>query len=94
MLIVYYCKYVEQKGYNDMYELGQLLRHRYDGYLNQTYDINQIMVKATDVDRFIQSAISLNEGLFPSDSSDATGTRYSVPVHSLTQEVNKVGLQF
>ena len=86
-----YIPTVEQKGYDEMFALGKLLRHRYDGYLNPVYDVNQILVKANDGDRFLQSAMALNEGLFPSNHTQSIGPRNLVPVHSICkQETNNV----
>ena len=73
-----------------MYEVGRVLRHRYDGYLKAVYDMNQILVKAPDVDRCIQSAMALTLGLFPPVPQDTIGQWNLVPIHSISNEVNNV----
>ncbi len=78
-----------QKGKVQMYELGKLLRRRYDGYLDLIYSPSQILVQAGSIDRWIQSANALNSGLFLNQKVD--GTRLSfVPVHVISWAIDNV----
>ena len=47
------------------YNLGKFLRNRYNDFLGEKYDENDIYVRASDVDRTMMSAMSNLAGLYP-----------------------------
>lgn len=47
------------------FELGQFIRHRYDGYLEKKYSPKELYVTSSDMDRTIMSLESNLAGLFP-----------------------------
>ena len=47
------------------YKLGKYLRNRYKNLLSDTYDENDIYIRASDVDRTMMSAMSNLAGLYP-----------------------------
>ena len=47
------------------YKLGKYLRNRYENLLSDTYDENDIYIRASDVDRTMMSAMSNLAGLYP-----------------------------
>ncbi|PSN42750.1 hypothetical protein C0J52_10659 [Blattella germanica] len=54
-----------KEGKNEMYELGQFLRSRYDGYLDKIYSSREVLVKSSALDRCLMSAQLALAGLFP-----------------------------
>ena len=53
------------RGKMQQFELGQLIRERYDGFLSSNYSQQEIVVRSTDVDRTLMSAMSDLSGLYP-----------------------------
>jgi lysosomal acid phosphatase len=76
------------KGKERHYELGQWLRNRYSGFLNEQYNTDEIYVRSTDVDRTLMSAESNLAGLYPPVNrhwNKALGWQ-PIPVHTVPQK--------
>ncbi|XP_071942877.1 testicular acid phosphatase homolog isoform X2 [Antedon mediterranea] len=52
-----------------MYKLGTFLRNKYDFFLDQSFNENQIYVRSTDFDRTIDSANWTLKGLYPNETN-------------------------
>ncbi|XP_059831354.1 lysosomal acid phosphatase-like isoform X6 [Hypanus sabinus] len=53
-----------QVGMKQHYALGQYLRHRYNTFLNSSYDRHEVYVQSTDIDRTLMSAQVNLAGLY------------------------------
>eukprot|EP00088_Acartia_fossae_P068667 TRINITY_DN8752_c0_g1_i1.p1 TRINITY_DN8752_c0_g1~~TRINITY_DN8752_c0_g1_i1.p1 ORF type:complete len:419 (+),score=82.51 TRINITY_DN8752_c0_g1_i1:162-1418(+) len=74
------------KGKERHYELGQWLRKRYSGFLNDQYNVDEIYVRSTDVDRTLMSAESNLAGLYPPVKRwNADINWQPIPVHTVPQ---------
>ena len=77
------------RGMRRHFRLGQWLRQRYGGFLSQKYERDEIVVRSTDTDRPLMSALSNLAGLFPPDSDQSwlPGLDWQpIPVHTVPQE--------
>ncbi|KAG8564601.1 hypothetical protein GDO81_016526 [Engystomops pustulosus] len=75
-----------QVGMKQHWDLGQALRARYKGFLNESYDRREIYVRSTDVDRTLMSAEANLAGLYPPEGSQVFNPNISwqpIPVHTL-----------
>lgn len=83
-----------QIGKEQHYELGQYLRRRYNGLLNQTdYSKDTVYVRSTDVDRTLMSALSNLAGLFPPSPDEIWHPQLPwqpIPVHTLPERMDHV----
>ncbi|XP_072268418.1 prostatic acid phosphatase-like isoform X2 [Pyxicephalus adspersus] len=73
-------------GMNQHYELGKYLRKRYSGFLNETYNRQEVFVRSTDVDRTLMSAQANLAGLFPPTGGqvwDPSIKWQPIPVHTI-----------
>jgi lysosomal acid phosphatase len=75
------------KGKERHYELGQWLRNRYTGFLNEQYNVDEIYVRSTDVDRTLMSAESNLAGLYPPVNQKWNKALHwqPIPVHTVPQ---------
>jgi len=81
------------EGKRHHYELGQWLRQRYNGLINETYSRKQIVVRSTDVDRTLMSAYSNLAGLYPPKGKDAWMGDMNwqpIPVHTEHEKHDKI----
>lgn len=81
------------EGKEHQYELGQWLRKRYNGLLNETYSRQQILVRSTDVDRTLMSAYSNLAGLYPPTGGDVWNSNIQwqpIPVHTEHEKHDKI----
>ncbi|CDQ97085.1 unnamed protein product [Oncorhynchus mykiss] len=75
------------------FELGQALRKRYQGFLNDTYDRREIAVRSTDYDRTLMSAEANLAGLYPPNGSQVFNPTLEwqpIPVHTVPQFEERV----
>lgn len=67
------------------YSLGQWLRRRYNNYLSSTFNVNDIYVQSSDVDRTLMSAQSTLAGFYPPFSNKIWNRNLlwqPIPVHT------------
>ncbi|XP_071013569.1 lysosomal acid phosphatase-like [Oncorhynchus clarkii lewisi] len=79
---------LSQEGMRQHFELGQALRKRYQGFLNDTYDRREIAVRSTDYDRTLMSAEANLAGLYPPNGSQVFNPILEwqpIPVHTVPQ---------
>uniref|UniRef100_A0A8C6SXZ7 Lysosomal acid phosphatase n=1 Tax=Neogobius melanostomus TaxID=47308 RepID=A0A8C6SXZ7_9GOBI len=77
---------LSQVGMQQHYNLGQFLRKRYTGFLNESYDRHEISVRSTDYDRTLMSAEANLAGLYPPSGSQVFNPNVKwqpVPVHTV-----------
>ncbi|XP_034007097.1 lysosomal acid phosphatase [Trematomus bernacchii] len=77
---------LSQVGMMQHFELGQFLRNRYKGFLNDSYDRKQIHVRSTDYDRTMMSAESNLAGLYPPSGQQVFNPNMPwqpIPVHTV-----------
>ncbi|RXM28873.1 Lysosomal acid phosphatase [Acipenser ruthenus] len=75
-----------QVGMRQHFELGQTLRRRYRGFLNETYSRREILIRSTDYDRTLMSAEANLAGLYPPNGSEVFNpniTWQPIPVHTV-----------
>ncbi len=75
------------------YNLGKYLRQRYNGFLSETYDENDIYVRSSDVDRTLMSAMSNLAGLYPPQDGQVWNPDLlwqPIPVHTLPVDEDNV----
>ncbi|KAG9466690.1 hypothetical protein GDO78_016267 [Eleutherodactylus coqui] len=75
-----------QIGMKQHWDLGQALRARYKGFLNESYNVHEIYVRSTDVDRTLMSAEANLAGLYPPEDSQIFNPNISwqpIPVHTV-----------
>jgi len=77
------------RGKMQQYELGQWVRERYNGFLSSNYSEQEIVVRSTDVDRTLMSALSNLAGLYPPAGYWKWNLNLAwqpIPVHTVPQE--------
>uniref|UniRef100_A0A8C5WCC2 acid phosphatase n=1 Tax=Leptobrachium leishanense TaxID=445787 RepID=A0A8C5WCC2_9ANUR len=75
-------------GMQQQYDLGQYLRKRYAGFLNETYNRHEVYVRSSDLDRTLMSAQANLAGLFPPDKEQLWNPNIlwqPIPVHTVPQ---------
>ncbi len=77
--------FLNQLGKQQHYELGKWLRCRYDDFLRQSYNSNDIYIQSSDVDRTLMSAESNLAGLYEPEGEQiwTSELRWQpIPVHT------------
>lgn len=76
------------------YQLGQHIRARYNGFLNNVYTSEEIFVQSSDKDRTIQSAMSNLAGMWPpvpgNQKMGGHDIPQFVPIHTVSEAVDNV----
>lgn len=84
---------LSQEGMKQHYVLGQFLRERYKGFLNESYDRHEISVRSTDYDRTLMSAEANLAGLYPPSGRQVFKPDLiwqPIPVHTVPQSEEKL----
>ncbi|KAF5302431.1 hypothetical protein FQR65_LT08520 [Abscondita terminalis] len=58
------------KGKQNSYQLGKILRNRYNDFLGEKFHLNHVLATSTDTDRTKMTASLVLAGLFPPSESD------------------------
>jgi lysosomal acid phosphatase len=70
-------------GKEQHYKLGQYLRKRYEALLPLEYNLKDVLVRSTDVDRTLMSVESNLAGLYPPVEQFDPQLKWSpIPVHT------------
>ncbi|XP_036401479.1 lysosomal acid phosphatase-like [Megalops cyprinoides] len=75
------------------YELGQVLKQRYEGFLSKNYNRSEIVVRSTDTDRTLMSAQANLAGMYPPSGSQVFNrnlTWQPIPVHTVPREQDRL----
>ncbi|KAM6335721.1 lysosomal acid phosphatase [Podargus strigoides] len=75
------------------WELGQALRRRYRGFLNDTYRRQEIVIRSTDCDRTLMSAEANLAGLYPPEGQQMFNPNISwqpIPVHTVPESEDRL----
>uniref|UniRef100_A0A3Q3LQT1 Lysosomal acid phosphatase n=1 Tax=Mastacembelus armatus TaxID=205130 RepID=A0A3Q3LQT1_9TELE len=84
---------LSQEGMRQHHELGQFLRKRYKGFLNESYDRHEITVRSTDYDRTLMSAEANLAGLYPPSGQQVFRPELKwqpIPVHTVPQSEERL----
>ncbi|XP_074811505.1 lysosomal acid phosphatase isoform X2 [Natator depressus] len=82
-----------QVGMLQQWDLGQSLRKRYHGFLNASYNRQEIFIRSTDYDRTLMSAEANLAGLYPPQGQQVFNPNVSwqpIPVHSVPDSGEKL----
>jgi len=77
------------RGMQRHHQLGEWIRRRYTGWLNETYDRADVVVRSTDTDRTLMSALANLAGMFPPAGAQVWDKEIPwqpIPVHTLPQD--------
>lgn len=75
------------------FKLGQWFRERYDGFLSSNYSEEEIIVRSTDVDRTLMSAMSNLAGLYPPSGYQKWNPDLDwqpIPVHTVPLDLDNL----
>ncbi|XP_062121652.1 LOW QUALITY PROTEIN: prostatic acid phosphatase [Drosophila sulfurigaster albostrigata] len=81
------------RGKQQHYELGKWLRKRYNSLLSTRFDIDQIYIQSTDVDRTLMSAQSNLAGLYEPVGEDVWNDQIKwqpIPVHTMPEKYDAI----
>ncbi|XP_070786548.1 lysosomal acid phosphatase [Enoplosus armatus] len=84
---------LSQVGMRQHFELGQFLRNRYKGFLNESYERHEISVRSTDLDRTLMSAEANLAGLYPPKGQQVFKPDLMwqpIPVHTVPQSQERL----
>ncbi|MEQ2231940.1 hypothetical protein ILYODFUR_005836 [Ilyodon furcidens] len=84
---------LSQDGMRQHYELGQFLRTRYKNFLNESYIRPEILVRSTDFDRTLMSALANLAGLYPPKDQQIFRPSLKwqpIPVHTVPQSEERL----
>lgn len=81
-----------QSGKEQMFELGRLMRTRYNNFLH-SYSPDTVYVSSSDVDRCIVSASCFLAGLYPPEKNQVWNSELNwqpIPVHTVPINMDEV----
>ncbi|XP_031147771.2 lysosomal acid phosphatase [Sander lucioperca] len=84
---------LSQMGMRQHFDLGQFLRNRYKGFLNQSYERHEISIRSTDYDRTLMSAEANLAGLYPPTGQQVFEENLQwqpIPVHTVPQSEERL----
>uniref|UniRef100_A0A6J0U6M1 Lysosomal acid phosphatase n=1 Tax=Pogona vitticeps TaxID=103695 RepID=A0A6J0U6M1_9SAUR len=84
---------LSQDGMRQQWDLGQALRRRYDGFLNASYNREEIFIRSTDFDRTLMSAEANLAGLYPPEGVQVFNPNISwqpIPVHTVPDSAERL----
>ncbi|KAM3856133.1 lysosomal acid phosphatase isoform 2-T2 [Vipera latastei] len=84
---------LSQEGMQQQWDLGRALRRRYYGFLNASYNRQEIFVRSTDFDRTLMSAEANLAGLYPPEEQQVFNPNISwqpIPVHTVPDDMEKL----
>ncbi|XP_053149584.1 lysosomal acid phosphatase-like [Hemicordylus capensis] len=84
---------LSQEGMQQHWDLGQALRRRYDGFLNASYNRQEIFIRSTDFDRTLMSAEANLAALYPPKGQQVFNPNVSwqpIPVHTVPDSVEQL----
>ncbi|KAM9334213.1 lysosomal acid phosphatase-like [Symphorus nematophorus] len=84
---------LSQEGMRQHFDLGDFLRNRYKGFLNESYDRHEISVRSTDYDRTLMSAEANLAGLYPPSGQQVFTPELKwqpIPVHTVPQSEERL----
>ncbi|XP_054623211.1 lysosomal acid phosphatase isoform X2 [Dunckerocampus dactyliophorus] len=84
---------LSQEGMRQHLELGQFLRKRYQGFLNDSYVRHEISVRSTDYDRTLMSAEANLAGLYPPSDEQLFSSNIKwqpIPVHTVPKSEERL----
>lgn len=76
--------YYGQRGIQQNFHLGELIRKRYQDFLSDEFKVEEIYVRSSDKDRTLMAAQSTLAGIFPSDKLNP------IPVHTIPYEQDRI----
>lgn len=80
-------------GKQQHFALGQYIGQRYAGFLNSTYNFEEILINSTTVDRALMSAYSNLAGLFPPAGVQVWNENIAwqpIPVHTRPEAIDYI----
>ncbi|XP_061760643.1 lysosomal acid phosphatase isoform X2 [Nerophis ophidion] len=84
---------LSQEGMRQHLELGQFLRKRYKGFINDSYARHEITVRSTDYDRTLMSAEANLAGFYPPTDQQVFSPNLNwqpIPVHTVPKSQEKL----
>ena len=82
-----------QTGKQQHYELGQWFRRRYNSLVSAKYNMSEMRVQSTDVDRTLMSAQSNLAGFYPPEGKDVWNENVAwqpIPVHTVPEKLDDI----
>ncbi|XP_008299678.1 lysosomal acid phosphatase [Stegastes partitus] len=84
---------LSQEGMRQHFDLGQFLRNRYKGFLSESYNRHEILVRSTDYDRTLMSAEANLAGLYPPSGAQVFTPSLKwqpIPVHTVPESQERL----
>lgn len=83
-----------QTGKRQHYELGKWLRQRYNSLVSEKYNPDEMIVRSTDMDRTLMSALSDLSGFYPPQGLDVWNEEIPnwqpIPVHTVPEKLDNL----